>query len=84
MKRAHDANMKKVPLKNVEGGEDESLFGARPVGNSTLRLESIYHLSKDLSEWKMLGQNMKIGRASHVAMLIPESLISCNNKHDTV
>ena len=39
MKRAHDANMKKVPLKNVEGGEDESLFGARPVGNSTLREE---------------------------------------------
>ena len=43
------------------------------------RLTSIFHLSRDLREWKQLGRDMKIGRASHVAMLIPETLINCNN-----
>ena len=55
-------------------GEGALLVGGRIVGKAE-RSTSILHLSSDLKAWKHLGRNMKIGRASHIAMLIPESLI---------
>ena len=55
------------------------LVGGRAVIDSQAkRLTSILHLSSNLRDWKKLGRDMKIGRASHVAMLIPEKFINCN------
>ena len=58
------------------------LIGGRATMNSdTQRLESILHLPQRMSKWKRVGRDIKIKRASHVAMMIPETLISCDNKN---
>ena len=62
------------------GGGALMTGGRAFVDNKITRLNSILHLSEDLSGWRELGRDMKIGRASHIAMLIPETLISCNDK----
>ena len=62
------------------GGGALLIGGRALVKDKIARLTSILHLSKDLIGWQELGRDMKIGRASHIAMLIPETLISCNDK----
>ena len=58
------------------------LVGGRATMNSnTQRLESILHLPQKRSKWQRVGRDMKIKRASHVAMMIPETLISCDNEN---
>ena len=60
------------------GGGALLVGGRASIDLQAKRLTSILHLSKDLREWKQLGRDMKIGRASHMAMLIPETMINCN------
>merc|ERR1712062_313092 len=56
------------------------LVAGRAIMNSqTERLTSVMHLSSESRDWKILGRHLKIGRDSHVAMLIPENLIQCSN-----
>ena len=66
--------------------EDDIKGGILLIGGRTStpkgfikRSPDIYHLSNAFKEWRKLGQTIELGRESHVALMLPDTIDQCSN-----